>query len=190
MSVCDMSYDSSSIHTLCVTWHTNISCVTWVTLLIYLDIIFHMWLMCDVTHIFLCDMIHTSRGVYTLCVTWFMCLCATWPMPREVYTHYVWNDTCLCVTWLMPREVYTYYVWHDIYLYLWHVVKYAPTMRDVTHDACMWHDSYLVTCAHTICDMAHVYVWCDVWHMRHTHTYMTHDLWGMGWLRLVGSLKS
>jgi len=205
MFMCDVTHvcvwhDSCLVkytHTMRDLTHKCLMCDLSDITLIYLDIIFHMWLMCDMTQIFLWDMIHASWGEYRLFVTWFMWLCVTWPMPREVYTHYV------CV-------MTHFYVWHGSCL-----VKCTHTACDVTHMS-IYDMSYASSSIHTLCVTWHTiciynmtdtlyraHSLCVTWHMStchirydtwdahtHTHTYMTHDLWGMGWSRLVGSLKS
>jgi len=99
----------------------------------------------------------------------FICV----PCPNymcDMTKSFVWHVRSICITWHPYRSDMSH---------KWFMYDMTSCMTDVSHDMwmwmCMWH------------------TWCHVTYMSHTYTSfwcIYHDVWHMGWLRIVGSIKS
>jgi len=135
-------------------------------------------------------------------VTWFI-VSATWPFHKWNMTHPVWCDSFFDA----PFRCKISDMWRGSFIRVtWLIYRWNVTHSQGRHDSCIrvtWFFSWYVqhdlfTCNMILfpyvymCSMMHfLYVWhnsvsiCGIWF------FLRRSPWtqGMGWLRLVGSLK-
>jgi len=155
--------------------------------------------MCDVTHSYVRDTTHSYvwHESYICDMTIYIKQCHApvaklWHRCTHSYVWHdsficVWHDSFICVTWVI-------YLWHD---HLHQTMSRAGSQvaAQVHAFICVtWLIHMCVTWSIHMCDMTHSYVtWlvhiCGLIHLWHDHLHKTIPCAGIGWLRLVGSLK-